>query len=91
MIVCYFGMNCSDGLIVIDFEYISQSIGDILCILVGLWVMCCDYGLLLVLMIDQLQILVFELQIKVVCYMVVLKWEFCVILLFVIIECSFDG
>ncbi|WP_137441811.1 GPW/gp25 family protein, partial [Escherichia coli] len=71
----YLGMNCSDGLTVTDLEHISQSIGDILRTPVGSRVMRRDYGSLLASMIDQPQTPALELQIKVACYMAVLKWE----------------
>lgn len=71
----YLGMNRSDGLTVTDLEHISQSIGDILRTPVGSRVMRRDYGSLLASMIDQPQTPALELQIKVACYMAVLKWE----------------
>ena len=81
----YLGMNRSDGLTVTDLEHISQSIGDILRTPVG------DYGSLLASMIDQPQTPALELQIKVACYMAVLKWEPRVTLSSVTTERSFDG
>lgn len=71
----YLGMNRSDGLTVTDLEHISQSIGDILRTPVGSRVMRRDYGSLLASMLDQPQTPALELQIKVACYMAVLKWE----------------
>ncbi|UIY33215.1 GPW/gp25 family protein [Escherichia coli] len=68
-------MNRRDGLTVTDLEHISQSIGDILRTPVGSRVMRRDYGSLLASMIDQPQTPALELQIKVACYMAVLKWE----------------
>ena len=98
MTACYLGMNRSDGLTVTDLEHISQSIGDILRTPVGSRVMRRDYGSLLASMIDQpqtpaleLQIKVAELQIKVACYMAVLKWEPRVTLSSVTTARSFDG
>ena len=80
----YLGMNRSDGLTVTDLEHISQSIGDILRTPVGSRVMRRDYGSLLASMIDQPQI-------KVACYMAVLKWEPRVTLSSVTTARSFDG
>ncbi|EEW6052156.1 TPA: GPW/gp25 family protein [Escherichia coli] len=87
----YLGMNRSDGLTVTDLEHISQSIGDILRTPVGSRVMRRDYGSLLASMIDQPQAPALELQIKVACYMAVLKWEPRVTLSSVTTERSFDG
>lgn len=87
----YLGMNRSDGLTVTDLEHISQSIGDILRTPVGSRVMRRDYGSLLASMIDQPQTPALELQIKVACYMAVLKWEPRVTLSSVTTERSFDG
>lgn len=87
----YLGMNRSDGLTVTDLEHISQSIGDILRTPVGSRVMRRDYGSLLASMIDQPQTPALELQIKVACYMVVLKWEPRVTLASVTTARSFDG
>ena len=72
-------------------EHISQSIGDILRTPVGSRVMRRDYGSLLASMIDQPQTPALELQIKVACYMAVLKWEPRVTLSSVTTERSFDG
>lgn len=74
-----------------DLEHISQSIGDILRTPVGSRVMRRDYGSLLASMIDQPQTPALELQIKVACYMAVLKWEPRVTLSSVTTERSFDG
>lgn len=87
----YLGMNRSDGLTVTDLEHISQSIGDILRTPVGSRVMRRDYGSLLASMIDQPQTPALELQIKVACYMAVLKWEPRVTLSSVTTARSFDG
>ena len=84
----YLGMNRSDGLTVTDLEHISQSIGDILRTPVGSRVMRRDSGSLLASMIDQPAL---ELQIKVACYMAVLKWEPRVTLSSVTTARSFDG
>ncbi len=84
-------MNRSDGLTVTDLEHISQSIGDILRTPVGSRVMRRDYGSLLASMIDQPQTPALELQIKVACYMAVLKWEPRVTLSSVTTARSFDG
>ena len=87
----YLGMNRSDGLTVTDLEHISQSIGDILRTPVGSRVMRRDYGSLLASMIDQPQTPALELQIKVACYMAVLKWEPRVTLSSVTTARSFGG
>ena len=87
----YLGMNRSDGLTVTDLEHISQSIGDILRTPVGSRVMRRDYGSMLASMIDQPQTPALELQIKVACYMAVLKWEPRVTLSSVATARSFDG
>lgn len=58
---------------------------------VGSRVMRRDYGSLLASMIDQPQTPALELQIKVACYMAVLKWEPRVTLSSVTTERSFDG
>lgn len=79
------------GLTVTDLEHISQSIGDILRTPVGSRVMRRDYGSSLASMIDQPQTPALELQIKVACYMAVLKWEPRVTLSSVTTERSFDG
>ncbi|HBA8284312.1 TPA: hypothetical protein J1088_003154 [Escherichia coli] len=58
---------------------------------VGSRVMRRDYGSLLASMIDQPQTPALELQIKVACYMAVLKWEPRVTLSSVTTARSFDG
>lgn len=75
MTACYIGMNRDTGRAITDAEHISQSVGDILRTPVGSRVMRRDYGSLLSAMIDQPQTPALELQIKVACYMAVLKWE----------------
>ena len=75
MTVRYQGMNRNTGLGISDTEHISQSMRDILLTPVGSRVMRRDYGSLLSAMIDQPQTPALELQIKVACYMAVLKWE----------------
>lgn len=71
----YLGMNRNTGRAITDAEHIRQSVGDILRTPVGSRVMRRDYGSLLSAMIDQPQTPALELQIKVACYMAILKWE----------------
>lgn len=71
----YLGLSRTTGLAITDVEHISQSLSDILRTPVGTRVMRRDYGSLLMAMIDQPQSPALELQIKVACYMAVLKWE----------------
>ena len=71
----YLGMSRSTGKTITDAEHISQSVSDILLTPVGPRVMRREYGSLLSAMIDQPQTPALELQIKVACYMAVLKWE----------------
>ncbi|EFO4691000.1 baseplate assembly protein [Shigella dysenteriae] len=91
MTVRYLGMNRATGESISDVDHISQSIGDILRTPIGSRVMRRDYGSLLASMIDQPQTPALELQIKVACYMAVLKWEPRVILSSVTTERNFDG
>ena len=91
MTVRYLGMNSQTGLSISEVEHIRQSVRDILVTPVGSRVMRREYGSLLSQMIDQPQTPALELQIKVACYMAVLKWEPRVILSSVTTERSFDG
>lgn len=75
MTVRYTGMSRNDGRAITDEEHIAQSLSDILRTPVGSRVMRRDYGSLLSEMIDQPQNPALELQIKVACYMAILKWE----------------
>ncbi|PSN08527.1 GPW/gp25 family protein [Siccibacter turicensis] len=75
MTVRYTGMSRNDGRAITDKEHIAQSLSDILRTPVGSRVMRRDYGSLLSEMIDQPQNPALELQIKVACYMAILKWE----------------
>ena len=91
MTVRYLGMNSQSGLSISEVEHIRQSVRDILVTPVGSRVMRREYGSLLSQMIDQPQTPALELQIKVACYMAVLKWEPRVTLSSVTTERSFDG
>lgn len=71
----YLGLSRTTGQALTDAEHISQCLSDILRTPVGTRVMRRDYGSLLMAMIDQPQSPALELQIKVACYMAVLKWE----------------
>ncbi|WP_318371839.1 GPW/gp25 family protein [Enterobacter sp.] len=71
----YLGLSRTDGRTLTDTEHISQSLGDILRTPVGSRVMRRDYGSLLSAMIDQPQTPALELQVRVACYMAILKWE----------------
>lgn len=87
----YLGMNRNTGQAITDAEHISQSVGDILRTPVGSRVMRRDYGSLLSAMIDQPQTPALELQIKVACYMAILKWEPRITLTTITTERQFDG
>lgn len=87
----YIGMNRDTGRAITDAEHISQSVGDILRTPVGSRVMRRDYGSLLSAMIDQPQTPALELQIKVACYMAILKWEPRITLTSITTERQFDG
>lgn len=87
----YLGMNRNTGRAITDAEHISQSVGDILRTPVGSRVMRRDYGSLLSAMIDQPQTPALELQIKVACYMAILKWEPRITLTTITTERQFDG
>ena len=91
MTVRYRGMNRQTGLSISEAEHIRQSVRDILVTPVGSRVMRREYGSLLSQMIDQPQTPALELQIKVACYMAVLKWEPRVTLSSVTTARSFDG
>jgi len=84
-------MNRNTGRAITDAEHISQSVGDILRTPVGSRVMRRDYGSLLSAMIDQPQTPALELQIKVACYMAILKWEPRITLTSITTERQFDG
>ena len=85
------GMNRNTGRAITDAEHIRQSVGDILRTPVGSRVMRRDYGSLLSAMIDQPQTPALELQIKVACYMAILKWEPRITLTSITTERQFDG
>jgi len=87
----YIGMSRSTGKAITDAEHISQSVSDILRTPVGSRVMRREYGSLLSAMIDQPQTPALELQIRVACYMAVLKWEPRITLSTVTTERYFDG
>ncbi|EFG8403939.1 baseplate assembly protein [Escherichia coli] len=87
----YLGMNRNTGRAITDAEHIRQSVGDILRTPVGSRVMRRDYGSLLSAMIDQPQTPALELQIKVACYMAILKWEPRITLTSITTERQFDG
>lgn len=87
----YLGMNRNSGRAITDAEHIRQSVGDILRTPVGSRVMRRDYGSLLSAMIDQPQTPALELQIKVACYMAILKWEPRITLTSITTERQFDG
>ncbi|WP_333881234.1 GPW/gp25 family protein [Atlantibacter hermannii] len=87
----YLGMNRNTGRAITDAEHISQSVGDILRTPVGSRVMRRDYGSLLSAMIDQPQSPALELQIRVACYMAILKWEPRITLTSITTERQFDG
>ncbi len=87
----YLGMNRNTGRAITDAEHIRQSVGDILRTPVGSRVMRRDYGSLLSAMIDQPQTPALELQIKVACYMAILKWEPRITLMSITTERQFDG
>lgn len=87
----YLGMNRNTGRAITDADHISQSVGDILRTPVGSRVMRRDYGSLLSAMIDQPQTPALELQIKVACYMAILKWEPRITLTSITTERQFDG
>lgn len=87
----YIGMSRSTGRTITDAEHISQSVSDILRTPVGSRVMRREYGSLLSAMIDQPQTPALELQIKVACYMVLLKWEPRVTLTAIATERQFNG
>lgn len=87
----YLGMNRNTGQAITDAQHISQSVGDILRTPVGSRVMRRDYGSLLSAMIDQPQTPALELQIKVACYMALLKWEPRITLTTVTTERQFNG
>lgn len=87
----YLGMNRNTGRAITDAEHISQSVGDILRTPVGSRVMRRDYGSLLSALIDQPQSPALELQIKVACYMAILKWEPRITLTSITTERQFDG
>lgn len=87
----YLGMNRNTGRAITDAEHISQSVGDILRTPVGSRVMRRDYGSLLSAMIDQPQSPALELQIRVACYMAILKWEPRITLTTITTERQFDG
>lgn len=87
----YLGMNRNTGRAITDADHISQSVGDILRTPVGSRVMRRDYGSLLSAMIDQPQTPALELQIKVACYMALLKWEPRITLTTITTERQFDG
>lgn len=87
----YLGMNRNTGRAITDADHISQSVGDILRTPVGSRVMRRDYGSLLSAMIDQPQTAALELQIKVACYMALLKWEPRITLTSITTERQFDG
>ena len=91
MTVRYLGMNSKTGFSISEVEHIRQSVRDILVTPVGSRVMRREYGSLLSQMIDQPQTPALELQIKVACYMAVLKWEPRVTLSSVTTERSFEG
>jgi len=84
-------MNRNTGRAITDAEHISQSVGDILRTPVGSRVMRRDYGSLLSAMIDQPQSPALELQIRVACYMAILKWEPRITLTSITTERQFDG
>jgi len=84
-------MNRNTGRAITDAEHIRQSVGDILRTPVGSRVMRRDYGSLLSAMIDQPQTPALELQIKVACYMAILKWEPRITLMSITTERQFDG
>lgn len=71
----YIGLRRGDGGTITDEEHIAQSLSDILRTPIGSRVMRRDYGSLLSDMIDQPQNPALELQIRVACYMAILKWE----------------
>lgn len=87
----YLGMNRNTGRAITDAEHISQSVGDILRTPVGSRVMRRDYGSLLSALIDQPQSPALELQIRVACYMAILKWEPRITLTSITTERQFDG
>ena len=87
----YLGMNRVTGERISDVDHISQSIGDILRTPVGSRIMRREYGSLLSQMIDQPQTPALELQIKVACYMAILKWEPRITLTTITTERQFDG
>ncbi|ORJ50998.1 baseplate assembly protein [Kluyvera intermedia] len=87
----YLGMSRSTGSAVTDAEHISQSVSDILRTPVGSRVMRREYGSLLSAMIDQPQTPALELQIRVACYMALLKWEPRVTLTAITTERQFNG
>lgn len=87
----YLGLSRTDGRTLTDAEHISQSLGDILRTPVGSRVMRRDYGSLLSAMIDQPQTPALELQVRVACYMAILKWEPRISVTSVTTERRFDG
>ncbi|CAM8679205.1 GPW/gp25 family protein [Kluyvera sp. M-M157-B] len=75
MTVRYQGMNRNTGLGISDTEHVSQSMRDILLTPVGSRVMRREYGSLLSALIDMPQNPALRLQIMVVCYSAIQKWE----------------
>jgi len=73
--VNYTGMSRVNGRTLTDSQHVSQSMGDILRTPVGSRVMRREYGSLLSTLIDQPQTPALTLQIRVACYMALLKWE----------------
>ena len=87
----YIGMSRNDGQTIADTDHLRQSVRDILLTPQGSRLARREYGSLLSALIDQPQTPALELQIKVACYMAVLKWEPRVPLSSVTTERSFDG
>lgn len=87
----YLGLSRTDGRTLTDADHISQSLGDILRTPIGSRVMRRDYGSLLSAMLDQPQTPVLALQIKVACYMAILKWEPRITLTSITTERQMDG
>lgn len=73
--VNYTGMSRVNGRTLTDSQHVSQSMGDILRTPVGSRVMRREYGSLLSTLIDQPQTPALTLQVRVACYMALLKWE----------------
>lgn len=87
----YIGLNRETGETLTDIEHIRQCVSDILRTPIGTRVMRRGYGSLLTALSDQPQTPALELQIKVACYMAVLKWEPRVTLTAITTERQMDG